>query len=88
MIVVGLVEEVLALLNGLLAHYVQGIDSVGVSMTPDYEWVLTPASTQLTSKGMFLVGAVADIGTYGAILLDWLVQAMIGVEFNLNAPAN
>ena len=88
MVVVGLVEELLAILNGLLAHFVQGIDSIGVTMTPDYEWTLTPATTTLTSKGEFLVGAVADIATYSAILVDWLVQALIGVEFNLNAPAN
>ena len=88
MIVVGLIEELLGLLNGLLAHFVQGIDSISVTMTPDYEWTLTPASTNLTSKGEFLVGAVADIATYGAILLDWLVQALIGVEFQLNEPAN
>ncbi|MCX6659157.1 MAG: hypothetical protein NTX81_02070 [Candidatus Bathyarchaeota archaeon] len=87
MIVVGLVEELLAMLNGLLAHFVQGIDTIGVTMTPDYEWVLTPASTHLTSKGEFLVGAVADIATYGAILVDWTVQALIGVEFQLNEPA-
>jgi hypothetical protein len=88
MVVVGLIEEILAILNGLLSHFVQGIDSISVTMTPDYEWTLTPASTELTSKGNFLVGAIADIATYGAILVDWLVQALIGVEFNLNAPAN
>jgi len=88
MVVVGLVEEILAILNGLLAHFVTGIDSIGVTMTPDYEWTVTPADVALTSKGNFLVGAIADIATYGAILGDWLVQALIGVEFNLNAPAN
>jgi hypothetical protein len=87
MVVVGLVEELLAILNGLLAHFVQGIDSIAVTMTPDYEWVITPAETELTSKGNFLVGAVADIATYGAILVDWLVQALIGVRFDLNSPA-
>ena len=87
MVVVGLVEEVLALLNGLLAHFVSGIESIKVTMTPDYEWVITPADVNLTSKGSFLLGAVADIATYGAILGDWLIQAMIGVKFDLNSPA-
>jgi len=87
MVVVGLVEELLAILNGLLAHFVSGIDSISVTMTPDYEWVITPAETTLTSKGNFLVGAIADIATYGAILGDWLIQALIGVKFDLNSPA-
>ena len=87
MVVVGLVEEVLAILNGLLAHFVSGIETISVSMTPDYEWVITPADVSMTSKGNFLVGAIADIATYGAILGDWLIQAMIGVKFDLNSPA-
>jgi hypothetical protein len=31
------------------------------------------------------MGAVADIAVYGAILVDWLVQALLGNGINVNA---
>ena len=88
MVIVSLIEEVLALVEGLLGHFVTGVTSQVPSMSPDYEWLVYPATGHLTSKGEFLMGAVADIATYGAILVDWLVQAMVGMNFNLNSPAN
>ena len=84
MVVVGLVQELLALLNGLLVHFVSGSVST-VSLGPDYEWALSATQFETTSKGNYLMGAVADIATYGAILVDWLVQALLGTGLNVNA---
>ena len=77
----------LALEEALESHFIGGTDTT-VSLSPDYEWVVTPGSYQLTSKGEYLLGAISDIMTYGAVLVDWLAQAMIGVKFDLNSPAN
>jgi hypothetical protein len=86
MIVVGLIEEILGILNGLLAHFVTGGPPT-VSLSSDYEWALGPANYTLTTKGDYLVGAVADITTYGAILVDWVVQALLGTGTNVNEVA-
>ena len=83
MVVVGLIQEVLGILNGLLSHFVTGAVST-VSLGPDYEWFVSAGSFNLTKKGNYLIGAVADITTYGAILVDWLVQALLGIGQNVN----
>jgi len=88
MVVVGLIEEVLGILNSLLTHFVTGGPPT-VSLGSDFEWTLNPAVYTVTTKGEYLTGAVADIATYGAILVDWLVQALLGIPggIYLNAPA-
>jgi len=83
MVVVGLVQELLALLNGLLSHFVTGEIS-SISLGPDYEWAVSVGQFETTQKGNYLMGAVADIATYGAILVDWLVQALLGNGINVN----
>ena len=84
MVVVGLIQEVLALLNSLLGHFVSGSVS-SISLGPDYEWAVGVGGFRTTSKGNYLMGAVADIVTYGAILVDWIVQALLGNGLNVNA---
>jgi len=84
MVVVGLVQELLALLNSLLGHFVSGNIS-SISLAPDYEWAVGIGQFKTTSKGNYLMGAVADIAVYGAILVDWLVQALLGNGINVNA---
>lgn len=78
MVIVGLIEEGLAMLFGLLGHFV----SVGqpyAQVTSDQEWVVAGLTPQaLTTKGNYLMGAVADIAVYGAVLVDWLIQALLG----------
>jgi len=86
MVVVGLIQELLALLNGLLNHFVSGEVST-VAVSSDYEWALSATQFVTTTKGNYLMGAVADIATYGAILVDWLVQALLGNGVNANTPA-
>jgi hypothetical protein len=81
-LLVQLIEEIVALAQGVLSHFVTGDAGVMV-LKSDYEWSLsgfTPFT--LSTKGEYLSGAVADIVTYGAILVDWIVQAM------LNQPVN
>ena len=88
MVVVGLVEEVLGLLNGLLGHFVSTPD-LSISLNNDFEWsVLGTEVSTLTNKGNYLMGAVADIVVYGAILVDWLIQALLGSELITNAVTN
>ncbi len=86
MVVVGLIQEVLVLLNGLLSHFVSGSVS-SATLGSDYEWTLGVNSFAITTKGSYLMGAVADIVTYGAILVDWLVQALIGTGLDIHANA-
>jgi hypothetical protein len=87
MVVIGLVQELLGLLNGLLGHFVTGTITTPPTLSQDYEWFVgaAPASA-LTTKGNYLMGAVADIATYGAILVDWLVQALLTTPSNVNTP--
>lgn len=83
MVLIELVQELLGLVNGLLGHFVSGTTATP-ALTSDYEWYVgTTVPWNLTPKGSYLMGAVADIITYGAILVDWLIQAMLG-----GAPAN
>jgi len=79
MIISGLLQEGLALLNGLLAHFVGGATTAYYQSSTDYEWVnLTNSTLFLTTKGNSLMGAVADIVVYGATLVDFLTQALTG----------
>jgi len=85
MVVIGLVQELLGLLNGLLGHFVSGTISTAPTLSQDYEWFVgTATPSELTTKGNYLMGAVADIVTYGAILVDWLVQALLTTPTNAN----
>jgi len=83
MVVIGLVGQFLAILNGFLGHFVSG-GIASLSETPDYEWQLGQSHYAMTMKGNYLMGAVADITTFGAILVDWLVQALLGTGTTLN----
>ncbi len=84
MLVVQLVEELIALGQGILGHFVQGTAGSFTALT-DYEWELTGFSQySLSTKGNYLAGAVADIAVYGAILLDWIVQGLINTGMNAN----
>jgi hypothetical protein len=80
LLVVQLVAELIAIVQGILGHFVTG--SVGTAtQMPDYEWSLTGFTNfGLTSKGNFLVGAIADIAVYGVILVDWIVQSLLNVS--------
>jgi len=85
MVVIGLVQELLGLLNGLLGHFVSGTITTPPDLSADYEWFVGSAQpSALTTKGNYLMGAVADIATYGAILVDWLVQALLTTPTNVN----
>ena len=83
MVVVSLVQEMLALLNTLLGHFVTGAVS-SITLGPDFEWAVGVGGCKTTAKGNYLMGAVADIAVYGAILVDWLVQALIGTGLNVH----
>ena len=87
MFVVGLVYDVLALLDGLLAAFV-GHPVFSFVQLADGEWTMTGGTLPtVTGKGNALLGAVADIVTYGAILVDWMVQALLnaGAATAINA---
>lgn len=85
MVVIGLVQEILGLLNGLLGHFVTGTIQTAPALSSDYEWFVGLARpSTMTVKGNYLMGAVADIITYGAILVDWLVQALLTTPTNVN----
>ena len=84
MILVELLQQAIALGQGILGHFVDG--SAGTAyLLGDYEWNLgdgTPFA--LSTKGQYLSGAIADIVTYGAILVDWIVQSMLNTTVELN----
>lgn len=78
MIVANLVEEVLALLGGLLVHFVN-TPSAQFSQGSDGEWSASGLGVPtLTAKGNSLMGAVADILVYGATLVDFITQTLVG----------
>jgi len=80
MILANLILEVLALLNGLLGHFV---DTPGANFTQgvDGEWTAAGLSVPaLTLKGNSLMGAVADIMVYGATLVDFITQVLVGQQ--------
>jgi len=87
MILVQLIQELIALGEGILGHFVSG-DPGAATLLADYEWSISGQSAfVLDPKGNYLVGAVADIVVYGAILVDWIVQALLGVpDYNGIAP--
>jgi hypothetical protein len=87
MVLVGLIQEILGILGGVLNHFVIGGMSA-ISATGDHEWTMTAGAFGLTDKGNYLAGAVADIVTYGAILVDWVVQALLNTgTLTVNAQA-
>jgi hypothetical protein len=87
MVFVGLIQEVLGLLGGVLNHFVIGGVSK-IAATGDHEWTMTAGGFGLTNKGNYLAGAIADIVTYGAILVDWVVQALLNTgTLTVNAQA-
>ena len=80
MLIIGLLEQLIALTQGILGHFVSG-NAGTATMLGDYEWTLSGfTSYHMTSKGNYLAGAVADIVTYGAILVDWIVQSLLNVQ--------
>lgn len=85
MVLTGLIQEVLAILNGLLGHFVVGAASQ-FTQAGDNEWIMTQGGYLLSAKGNNLVGAVADILVYGAILGDWIVQSLLGTPVNVYVP--
>ena len=82
MIVANLIQEVLALLGGLLGHFVNLPSAVATQGT-DGEWTLAGLGIpDLTAKGNSLMGAVADILVYGATLVDFITQTLVGQTVN------
>lgn len=87
MAIIQLVQEAIALVEGILSHFVSG-GGANAILANDYEWSLETSQVTLDPKGMYLSGAVADIVTYGAILVDWLIQALLsGGNVNVNVQA-
>jgi len=78
MILIQLTQEFITLLQGVLGHFVEGTAS-SVTITSDYESVLTQGSLALTSKGLYLTGHLADLTVYGVMALDWILQAMLNI---------
>ena len=87
MILVELLQQAIALGQGILGHFVDGSAGTATLMT-DYEWSISDqVAFELSPKGKYLAGAVADIVVYGAILVDWIVQALLGSpNYNAIAP--
>jgi len=81
MVVAGLIQEVLGLLLGLLTHFV-ALPTASFTQGPDGEWSGTGLAgvPALTAKGNSLMGAVADILVYGATLVDFITQTLVGVS--------
>lgn len=67
MVVIDLIRKLLALYDGLLGQFVTG------NIATNYA---------ITTKGNYVVGAVADMVTYGSIMWDWLVQTLLGPPTN------
>ncbi|MDG7041487.1 MAG: hypothetical protein JRN22_00335 [Nitrososphaerota archaeon] len=84
MTLIQLTQEFLAILQGVLSHFVTGTAST-VTITSDYESVLTQGSLALTTKGNYLSGGFADVLLYGTMTLDWLIQAMLNLTSASNA---
>jgi len=84
MVSVQNIVQMVATLDAILGHFVTYTASAP-TLSADFEWNLPTQTTTLTSKGHYLLGAVADIVTYGAILVDWMVQALLGNGINANS---
>jgi len=78
MTLVQLTQEFITLLQGILSHFVSGTAS-SITITSDYESVLTQGSLALTSKGLYLTGHLADLTVYGVMALDWMLQAVLNI---------
>jgi hypothetical protein len=78
MTLVQLTQEILAIVQGVLAHFVTGTAST-ITITSDYESVLTQGSLSLTTKGNYLTGGLADVTMYGTMALDWILQALLNM---------
>jgi hypothetical protein len=84
MTLIQLTQEILAIVQGVLAHFVSGTAST-ITITSDYESVLTQGSLALTNKGNYLAGGLADVTMYGVMALDWIIQAMLNLSSVSNA---
>jgi hypothetical protein len=69
--------------QAILSHFVTGTPAT-FTLTGDREWAIHNGGFTLSTKGNYLAGAVADIVTYGAILVDWIVQALLNTEIHAN----
>jgi len=78
MTLVQLTQEILAIVQGVLAHFVTGTAST-IAIGPDYESTLTQGSLSLTTKGSYLAGGLADVTVYGVMALDWITQALLNL---------
>jgi hypothetical protein len=87
MVLINIIQSALALVQALLGHFVT-VTGAGPTLGPDYEWALGAQSVTVEAKGRYLMGAVADIAVYGAVMVDWVVQALLGSSsFNaMSAP--
>ena len=77
MILINIIQEALALVGALLQHFVT-VSGPAPTLGPDFEWSLGAQSVTMQAKGNYLMGAVADIAVYGAVMVDWVVQALLG----------
>lgn len=84
MTLVQLTQEILTILQGVLAHFVTGTAST-VTITSDYESILTQGTLSLTNKGNYLAGGFADAILYGTMALDWILQAVLNVTSASNS---
>ena len=83
--IVNIVQSLMAIVQGVLNHFVTGNASTATLRT-DYEWTVDTGTFMLSNKGGYLAGAVADIVVYGAILVDWIVQSlMFNGSYQVNA---
>jgi len=84
--IINILQSVLAIVQGVLNHFVSG-EATSAVLSSDYEWSLSGVSSfTLETKGQYLVGAVADIVTYGAVLVDWVIQSlMFNGSYQVNA---
>jgi hypothetical protein len=85
-IVVGLIDELLGLFQSLLSNFITiTTPSVTFDASRDGQIVLLSAAPGVvTAKGNALTGALADVITSGAQLLDLLMQTLVG--FSPEAP--
>jgi hypothetical protein len=86
MSLVGIIQEIMVLGQAILSHFVTGTAAT-FTATGDREWFMTGGSFSLSDKGNYLAGAVADIAVYGAILVDWIVQALLNTQIGANNMA-
>ena len=83
--IINIVQSLLAIVQGVLNHFVSGEATTAV-LSSDYEWTLSgTGALTLEPKGEYLVGATADIVTYGAVLVDWVIQSLM---FNGSTQVN